>query len=200
MTKAMRADSNRSVMIAATSLIILLVLAGSAGAQSTSSQPDSVADKLQHAEEVMSRLRAQKQPGDINLARQAAKDLNEILQIDPKTSLRTQIEFELDWVNEILGLHELLVVAFYMGRPHALRAAEARLTDISRNYPKFSKMDEVFFRLGVVAIQDERPKDAAGHFKTLVCNYSHSEYLESALRELNLMGVSASEGCDKLKP
>jgi hypothetical protein len=199
MTKAMRDDSNRGRMIAATSFIILLVLAGSVGAQTTSSQSDSVADKLQHAEEVMSRLKLQKLR-DINLARQAARDLNEILQIDPKTSFRTQIEFDLDWVNEILGVHELLVAAFYMGRPHALRAADARLTDITRNYPKFSKMDEVFFRLGIVALKDDRPKDAAGYFKTLVCNYSRSEYLESALRELNLMGVSASEGCDKLKP
>lgn len=186
--------------MACTSVVILCLLAGSVCAQTASGQSPSVIDKVQHAEELISRLRAGKEPKDINLARAAAKELNEILQIDPKTSFRTQIEFDLDWVNEILALHELQIAAFYMGRAHALRGAAARLGDITQNYPKFSKMDEVFFRLGVVAIQRDQADDASRYLRTLVCNYPISEYREFAFRELNRMGVSWTEGCDKLKP
>jgi Outer membrane lipoprotein len=185
-----------------TSLLALFLLTGPIGGQISfgQSQSESVADKLQRAEQAISRLRSQEEPRDINLARQAASELNSILRIEPKTVFLNQVEYDLDWVNDILAKHDLQVASFYMARPHASRASETRLLEITRNYPKFSKMDEVFFRLGVVALQDERSDDASKYLRTLICKHLGSEYVDFAFRELNRIGLNPSEGCDKLRP
>lgn len=130
----------------------------------------------------------------MNLVYKAAKELNEILTLDPQTTFRTQIESDLDWLNEIIATHHLQFATFYMERGRGLDGARSRLREITQQYPKFSKMDEVLFRLATVALKQDRTDDAARYLSTLACKYPASEFLPRAVREL---GISPSVDCQK---
>jgi len=69
-----------------------------------------------------------------------------------------------------------------------------------RSYPKFSKMDEVLFRLNVVSVQEDKQDEAARHCWTLICKYPNSQYVRAAFEQLDKIGVSSWQGCEQYKP
>jgi len=179
------------------SLFAIALMASGGRAQpakpSETSQGRSLLNRVRHAENTIRRLKSRHEPMDIFLARDVADELNGILRNEPNTPLRPRIEQDLDSVDEILAWHDLQVASAYMQwHPRRFPQAESRLIDITQKYRKFSKMDEVFFRLGVIALQTEHPDDAARYLCTLAINYRTSEYLEFALRELNRIGKSTA--------
>ena len=159
---------------------------------------ESTAERLRQVDETLQSLESRK---DIEVLRKAQRELNTILETDPSSIFKPQVEANLDLVNENLAYHDLLVAAFYMsrGHGHSLAGARSRLQNITQNYPKFSKMDEVLFRLSVVSIANEEPAEAARYCWKLICNYPNSEYVKAAFDRLNEIGVSSWEGCEKYK-
>jgi hypothetical protein len=69
-----------------------------------------------------------------------------------------------------------------------------------REYPTFSKMDEVLFRLNTIATRFERPDDAARYLGLLVCDYPNSTYASRAFARLEEAGTNKWEGCGNIKP
>jgi outer membrane protein assembly factor BamD (BamD/ComL family) len=136
-----------------------------------------------------------------DLAYGAERNLKTILQRDPDSPLRFQVLEDLKQVQEILGQHSLLIADFFMshGHGHSSKGAEFRLLQIVREYPAFSKTDEVLFRLATLTFEDERPDDATRYLWKLVCNYPNSPYSKSAFEQLNGIGFRLWEGCDKFK-
>jgi len=171
-------------------LIMVLVLS----AASYCVAQESTAERLRRVEES---LQVKDFRTEINILRQAQRELKNILETDPSSLFRCQIEADLDRVNEKLGYHDLQVAAFYMAKSHSLRGAQSRLQNIAQNYPKFSKMDEVLFRLSVVSTANKEEKEAAEYSWKLICNYPNSEYVRPAFEKLNQIGVSSWEGCQK---
>ena len=167
--------------------LAICVSAGSISAQENQSIPD----RLQHTEQLVCRVRSGWR--DLNLIYKAVKQLNEILTLDPQTTFRTQIEYDLDWLNEIVASHHLHLATFYMERGRGLDGARSRLREITQMYPKFSKMDEVLFRLASVALKQDRADEAARYVNTLACKYPASEFLPRAVTEL---GISPSADCE----
>jgi len=175
-------------------LIVVLLL----GAASYCAAQESTAERLRRVDETLQSLEYRK---DIEVLRKAQRELNSILETDTSSVFKPQIQANLDLVNENLAYHDLLVAAFYMnkGHGHSLVGARSRLQNIPQNYPKFSKMDEVLFRLSVVSIANEDPEEAARYCWKLICNYPNSEYAKPAFERLNEIGVSSWEGCQKYK-
>ena len=183
-------------------MVLQLTVANYCEAQETTGETQilSTAERLRRVEETLQSSVSRK---DIEVMRKAQRELKSILETDSSSAFRPQVETNLDIVNEYLAYHDLLVAAFYMnkehGHSHTLLGARSRLQGIIQNYPKFSKMDEVLFRLSVVSIANEVPDDAARYSWKLICNYPNSEYTRAAFDQLNTIGVSSWEGCEKYK-
>jgi outer membrane protein assembly factor BamD (BamD/ComL family) len=159
----------------------------------------STGERLRRVEELLEVPRTQKGPDDTKLLLKVEADLKRMLETDPSSVFKSQIEADLDFVNEGLAHHDLVIASFYMERGHGLRGASARLQHITQRYPKFSKMDEVLFRLIKVSMAYGQEEDAIRYCWSLICNYPNSEYVKQAFEQLNVMGVSSWEGCQKYK-
>jgi outer membrane protein assembly factor BamD (BamD/ComL family) len=172
-------------------MVLLLSAASYCAAQET-------AERLRRVEETLQNLESRQR---IEILRKAQRELKDIVETDPSSVFKPQVEANLDLVNENLAYHDLLVAAFYMniGNGHRLVGARSRLEGIIQHYPKFSKMDEVLFRLSVVSINQEKEDEAARYCWRLICNYPISEYVRAAFDQLNRIGVSSWEGCQRYK-
>jgi len=133
------------------------------------------------------------------LTYRALHKLKSILQNNPETPYRVQIQEDLKPVYELLGEQSLRVAVFYMERNRGLKGAEGRLLQIVREYPTFSKMDEVLFRLSTIERRLESP-DAAKYLGVLVCDYPNSNYGARAFQQLSETGTNKWEGCGNFKP
>jgi TolA-binding protein len=133
---------------------------------------------------------------ELNAAQRAEQQLKKILELYPNTSLRNQIEDDLSQVQEILGLQDLQFANFYLNRGHGMKGAESRLQKIIKEYPNFSRMDEVLLLLGKAYLIDERAEDAANYFWKLVCRFPTSKYTNKAFEQIYKIGFDASQGCD----
>jgi Outer membrane lipoprotein len=186
-------------------LLITVVLFGVVNlcnAQEATGETQSLSpgERLRRVEETLNSLQARNERPNIDLMRSLQAELNGILATD--SVFKSQVEADLEVVNENLAYHDLMVAAFYMTKGHhghSFRGAASRLQNIAQRYPKFSKMDEVFFRLIVVSLRQEK-KDLAIHYCwSLICNFPNSEYVNAAFDHLNDLGVSSWEGCQKFE-
>lgn len=184
------------------SVVFLLSVANYCQAQETAIESPmlSTGERLRQVEEILRVLKSSHVPWEIDLLRKAEQELKGILKADPSTFFRSQVEANLDIVNERLACHDLTIANFYVNMGHRLRGARARLEHIVRSYPKFSKMDEVLFRLTVVSVQEEKQDEAARYSWTLICNYPNSEYATAAFDQLFKIGISSWQGCQQYKP
>jgi len=173
-------------------MVVVLIAANYCVAQ------ESTAERLRRVEESLQVKDFRK---EIDILRQAQRELKDILETDPSTGFKPQVEANLDRVNEKLGYHDLQIARFYMSNTHghSLIGARSRLQNITQNYPKFSMMDEVLFRLSVVSTDSAEEKEATQYIWKLICNYPNSEYVRPAFDKLNQIGVSSWEGCEKYK-
>lgn len=182
-------------------LLMTIVLFGVVNwcyAQEATSETQSLSpgERLRRVEETLHSLQTRKERPDLEVMRRLQTELNGLLVTD--SVFKSQVEANLESVNENLAYHDLMVAAFYMNtRNGHFRGAASRLQNITQRYPKFSKMDEVFFRLIVISLSQEK-KDLAIHYCwSLICNYPNSEYVNAAFDHLNDLGVSSWEGCQK---
>ena len=161
----------------------------------------SAGERLRRVEEMLQDLQSRKAPYDINVLRKAERELKGILEADSSSVFKAQVEANLDIVNERLAFHNLQIASFYMnkGHGHSLLGARSRLQSITQQYPKFSKMDEVLYRLIVVSVAKEKEDETVHYGWSLICNYPKSDYLEATFAHLNKIGVSSWEGCEKYK-
>jgi len=182
-------------------IVLLLTVADYCKAQDITIDTTTLSsgERLRLVEETLKVFKSQELPKDINLLRKAERELKAILEMDSSSVYRAQIEADLEIVNEGLAFHDLQVAAFYMQYGHRLLAARSRLLNIIQSYPKFSKMDEVLYRLVVVSIDQEKEDDTVRFGWTLTCNYPTSEYATPAFEHVNKIGVSSWEGCQKYK-
>lgn len=178
-------------------IVIVFSVVHNCNAQETESL--STGERLRRVEELLQDLRSKKEPNNINILRRVEAELQMIIKTDPLSVFKSQIEADLDFVNERIAHHDLLVAAFYMNRGHGLRGASSRLRGITQHYPKFSKMDEVLFRLSVVSMAQEQEEDAIRYSWTLICHYPNSEYVPKAFDQIHSIGVRSWEGCHKYK-
>ena len=187
------------------SLLFLFVVIFSAvhycSAQDTMDQTESLStgERLRRVEEQIEVLRTPKHRADIDVLRKLESELRKMIETDPSSVFKSQIEADLDFVNENVGDHELMVASYYMNTGHGLRAASMRLRNVTQRYPKFSKMDEVLFRLIRVSAANQEEQDAVRYSWSLICNYPNSEYVKPAFEQLNSIGVRSWEGCQKYK-
>ncbi len=135
---------------------------------------------------------------DITKAKRAEQRLRALLQQYPDTILKDDAQLRLDEVRDNLGLHDLIVGNYYYKQSvryekGGLKGAQARFQSIVDNFPKFSFMDEVLFKLANTYQLEEETDQAAKYYQDIVRDYPNSEYAEQAKEQLNLMGAKIPE-------
>ena len=134
---------------------------------------------------------------DVTRARKAEQRLKAVLQQFPNTPLRRDVELRLRQVQENLGMHSLQIARFYRDRHYrgvgGLKGAQSRLREIVEKYPHFSYLDEVYFMLGNLYIEEEEPDEAAKYFAMVARDYPNSDYAEKARDELTKIGAPVPE-------
>lgn len=128
-----------------------------------------------------------------NLQIAVERRLNGILQRDPNSPFRFQVEQDLISVGELLARKHLAIATFYLNRSRATgsgtKGAQGRLLEIARKYPRFSQMDEVLFKLAEISQRVECPDDAAAFLRKLISDYPLSSYLGPAFEKLNEIAI-----------
>lgn len=185
-------------------LVLLLTVTSLSVTAQTCVTPESMTDqeyvseRLRSVEEKVEILRSQGDK-DSSLLLRVQTDVKCILEKQPEPALRSKLDSYMDIVQEGLGLHDLLVAGYYMSRNQDSAGAASRLQNIAERYRKFSKMDEVLFRLMVVSVAREKEDEAVRYGWELICNYPLSEYVPKTFEELNKIGVTSWQGCEKFK-
>jgi outer membrane protein assembly factor BamD len=129
---------------------------------------------------------------DITAAKKAEKALLAILQRFPNTDLKPEIEERLKEVRNHLADHNVDVARLQMKREQ-LKGAKNRLKDVADEYPDYTKMDEVLYRLGTVLFKLEEPEEAAKYLARLVRQYPDSQYRDRAAEMIENMGHAVPE-------
>ncbi len=86
-------------------------------------------------------------------------------------------------VQENLATGSMLIGQFYEDKENPAGAMQ-RYNEIVKEYPSFSKMDEVLFRLGNIQEKTNNPEEAAANFGKIISAYPFSKHADSAKTEL----------------
>ncbi len=129
--------------------------------------------------------RVEKADRDQKVTHSALQAFEELLRLYPTSQFIPQAHTRIREVSDRLADHELTIGNFYTryyGGRFCLAAIE-RFELIQREYPSFSRMDEVLFRLVSSYEKCQRPDDAAGAFDALHRDFPDSPYLDQLAKD-----------------
>jgi outer membrane protein assembly factor BamD len=114
---------------------------------------------------------------------EAIQKYREMLQLYPGSPHRAQAEARLREATDNLAEHERLVATFYLKRKD-FEAALPRLETVLERYPNFSKMDVVFYQMGVALSGLGREGEARLYFERVLAEYPESKIAAAAREEI----------------
>lgn len=113
----------------------------------------------------------------------AEKYLKRFLDQCSDSPLRQQAEEHLKIIREKISETRLQVAKFYLKRfekdksSAGMNGAYYRLIEIEKNYPEFSKMDEVFFLLVKINLAKNNLSEAEKHYRRILNDYYLSSHI-----------------------
>jgi outer membrane protein assembly factor BamD len=110
----------------------------------------------------------------------AIEEFEKLIELYRNSRFAEQGRELLDECYETIAESEFRVGLFYLDIRKHCRAAIARFQNVVDKYPSFSKLDEVYFRLGSAYQLCNQPSEALPNFQTVVDNYPDSEYRDEA--------------------
>ena len=182
-------------------LFLTLAFAREARSQD-SSKPQSDPEILQQVEADLARFRAWPIFDQSNPCPRAWRQLTGILERNPNSDLRPRVEENLLFLEEKLGDHDLAIAQFYLSRATSTghtKGAQDRLLNIVKNYPRFSRMDDVLFDLATASLSNDDREAARNYLLKVVCRYPYSNQVIPAFNRLNDIGFGVWKGCDGFK-
>ncbi|MCI0490186.1 MAG: outer membrane protein assembly factor BamD [Blastocatellia bacterium] len=130
---------------------------------------------------------------DTTHARQAERQLQELLRRFPNTDKKAEVEARTAQVQEILAMHELKVARFSYELRNAAPGTQLRTEEILNKYPNFSRFDEALW-LHARAMADQEDTETAGRdLARIVRSFPHSEYRPEAEALLKQWGMPVPE-------
>jgi outer membrane assembly lipoprotein YfiO len=119
--------------------------------------------------------------------RRAEAEILKFLTMYPSSDYTGIVKLYLDEVRESLALEDLGVGDYYADKGNYL-GANSRYKEITEKYPRFSRMDEVNFKLAQSLQKTENPDEAATFLGRIVAGYPFSKYAPEAKVELAKLG------------
>lgn len=117
----------------------------------------------------------------------AEAEIQKFLTLFPNSDYAPIVRQYLDEVRESLATSDLIIGDFYTGRGSHLGAA-SRYREITEKYPRYSRMDEVDWKLAQSLKKTENGEEAAKYLSRIVAGYPFSKFFESAKADLGKMG------------
>jgi tetratricopeptide (TPR) repeat protein len=193
----------RRAVLALTLTPLLLAPGGAAQeAPARARKVASDAELLAGSEEEIQSLRQYRARHVREVGERAEARLKRLLELYPDTPLRSRVEGRLTQVRELLADYHFKIANLYVdraGRGGSAKEARERLLKIVKDYPDFSRIDEVLFFLGEMSLITERLEEAANYFWKLVCQFPASKRAAEAFGRLDRIGMHASKGCEDRK-
>jgi outer membrane assembly lipoprotein YfiO len=93
----------------------------------------------------------------------------------------------LDEARESLAMSDLMVGDYYAGKGSYL-GSTSRYREITEKYPRFSRMDEVDWKLAQSLVKTENAEEAAKFLGRIVAGYPFSRFFDAAKAQLEKMG------------
>jgi outer membrane protein assembly factor BamD (BamD/ComL family) len=87
-------------------------------------------------------------------------------------------------MHEKQAADNLGIAMFYLNKRSDARAAESRLREIVRRHPRYSRLDEVLYQLGVIEYESGRRSEAISTLERLVTEFKLSPRTKDARAEL----------------
>lgn len=130
---------------------------------------------------------------DITQARQAERQLKEMMRRYPNSGKIERTEQLMNEVQEVLAMHELKVARFYFDIRQSPSAAQGRTEEILSKYPNFTRFDEALW-LHARALELQEDTDTASRdLARLVSSYPKSDFAERAKETLKKWGKTVPE-------
>jgi outer membrane protein assembly factor BamD len=117
---------------------------------------------------------------DTTHARQAEKELKELLKRHPESNKKADVEGRIREIQEYLAMHELVVARFYYNMRQAPQATQGRTEEILNKYPNFSHFDEALYYHAKSLADQEDTETASQDLTRLLKFYPKSEYRNKA--------------------
>ncbi|HEY6330842.1 MAG TPA: outer membrane protein assembly factor BamD [Blastocatellia bacterium] len=121
---------------------------------------------------------------DITHAKEAERELKEILRLHPDTDKKDEVEGRIKEVQEYLAMHELKVARFYYDLRKSPQATQMRTEEILNKYPSFSRMDEALYYHALSMATQEDTETASQDLTRLLKEYPKSDYASKAKQHL----------------
>jgi outer membrane protein assembly factor BamD len=119
--------------------------------------------------------------------RDALIEYERLLQTQAQSTYAAQAKERVAACRFSLARHEFLVGFFYQRTRQAFRSAIARYEAVIAQYPDYTLLDEVLFRLSECLVASGRNSEAAPHLQRLVEQFPNSRFLPEARRLLARM-------------
>ncbi|HJQ26163.1 MAG TPA: outer membrane protein assembly factor BamD [Blastocatellia bacterium] len=130
---------------------------------------------------------------DITQARQAERQLKEMMRRYPNSTKVERTEQLMNEVQEVLAMHELKVAKFYFDIRQSPSAAQGRTEEILSKYPNFTRFDEALWLHARSLELQENTEDASRDLARIVSSYPKSDYAERAKETLKKWGKPVPE-------
>ncbi|MEN3330894.1 MAG: outer membrane protein assembly factor BamD, partial [Blastocatellia bacterium] len=130
---------------------------------------------------------------DITQARQAERQLKEMMRRYPTSEKKERTEQMMNEVQEILAMHELKVAHFYFDIRQSASATQGRTEEILSKYPNFTRFDEALWLHARALELQEDTETASRDLSRIVSSYPKSEFAERAKETLKKWGKPVPE-------
>jgi outer membrane protein assembly factor BamD len=117
---------------------------------------------------------------DQTQTKQALDEYLRFLQLYPSAPEVPKVRERIQELTDHLAKADYLVGYFYQKTRRAYRAAVLRYQDILSDYPAYSHMDDVLFRLGQCFLDSGLPAEAAPQLDKLIRDYPESPHVKDA--------------------
>ncbi len=132
--------------------------------------------------------RMEKPDRDRSEGRLAEDEFQTFLQKYPNSPLAAQAEQRLREVQEVLAEGDYRIAHFYYVKG-SMRAAAARLLELTNRYPLYSQADRALWMLGNIFERSEKGDLAAQLYSRIVSDYPLSDLVDDAKGRLTKLGV-----------
>lgn len=117
---------------------------------------------------------------DQTQTKQALDEYLRFLQLYPSAPEVPKVKERIQQLTDNLAKADYLVGYFYQKAGKSCRAAVLRYQDILHDYPTYSHMDDVLFRMGQCFLDSGLPAEAAPQLDRLIRDYPESSHLKDA--------------------
>lgn len=125
--------------------------------------------------------------------RRALAEFSRLLDLHPQSKLADEARKRVVTCRQSLARAEYVAGYFYQRSRQACRPALTRYQTLLNEYPDYSRLDEVLYRMSQCLVSTGRGGEAAPHLAKILAEYPRSEYAKDAQELLSTVQAKSAE-------